>query len=146
LGFVIHAGPADEKSGLLMTNECRALATRTLRLTCVLWLNLAAQAGTQPGGPGHRWRDEVLAIPYRRPELKDQARLELIRQDYERLEANRVRSKYSSGFKAMSTLSLRGDRPRISADRHDACTHPGRTDSQQDPTRAGRNCPQAAER
>ena len=46
-----------------MTNEYRAVATITLRLTCVLWFTSAAQAGTQPGGPGHRWRDEVLAIP-----------------------------------------------------------------------------------
>jgi alpha-galactosidase len=72
-----------------MMNECRVLATITLRLTCVLWFTSAAQGGAQPGGPGHRWRDEVLAIPYHRPELKEQVRLELIRQDYEQLEANR---------------------------------------------------------
>ncbi|UCG88378.1 MAG: hypothetical protein JSW71_07500, partial [Gemmatimonadota bacterium] len=86
---MIRAGPADEKRELLITSEYRAWATITLRLTGVLWFTLAAQAGTQTRVSDHRWRDQVLAIPYRPPELKEQVRLELIRQDYEQLEANR---------------------------------------------------------
>ena len=51
---------------------------------------------------------------------------------------NRVRSKYSSSFKVISTLSLRRNNQRISGDRHDCCTHPG---AQRSPARSDERRP-----